>query len=272
MNQLGASPQFQFRSIWISDIHLGTKGCQAEYLLDFLRCTECDDLYLVGDIIDIWRLKRAWYWEQSHNDVIQKLLRKARKGTRVHLISGNHDEKLREFGTQTFGNVANVEEAVHVGADGRRFLVIHGDQFDAVVRHQKWLAHLGDDAYQALLAVNHWLNRARRKLGFPYWSLAAFLKNQTKNAVSYISNFEHLLSAEAKMRGFDGVICGHIHHAALRNLNGVLYCNDGDWVESCTALVEHTDGRLEILDWCALRGLRRGVTARERQSLVEALA
>ncbi len=272
MNQIGSPPQFQFRAIWISDIHLGTKGCQAEYLLDFLRCTESDDLYLVGDIIDIWRLKRAWYWEQSHNDVIQKLLRKARKGTRVHLISGNHDEKLREFGRHDFGNVLSVEEAVHTGADGRRFLVIHGDQFDAVVRHSKWLAHIGDDAYQLLLAVNLWLNRARRWLGFPYWSLAGFLKNQTKNAVSYISNFEHLLSTEAKTRGFDGVICGHIHHAALRELNGVVYANDGDWVESCSALVEHPDGRLEVLDWCALRGLTRGVDARVRQDVVAALA
>ena len=263
---------FRYRAVWISDIHLGTKGCQAEYLLDFLRVVECDDLYLVGDIIDIWRLKRAWYWEQAQNDVIQKLLRKARKGTRVHLISGNHDEKLRDFGRHEFGNVDLVEEAVHEAADGKRYLVLHGDQFDAVVRHQRWLAHLGDDAYQLLLSVNQIVNRVRRGLGFPYWSLAAFLKNQTKNAVSYISNFEQLLSAEAKRRGFDGVICGHIHHAALRTINGVLYCNDGDWVESCTALAEHSDGRLEILDWCELRGLRRGVDAKARRALVESLA
>jgi UDP-2,3-diacylglucosamine pyrophosphatase LpxH len=267
-----APPEFNYRTVWISDIHLGTKGCQAEYLLDFLRVVECDDLYLVGDIIDIWRLKRAWYWEQTHNDVIQKLLRKARKGTRVHLISGNHDEKLRDFGRHEFGNVHLVEEAVHVGADGRRFLVIHGDQFDAVVRHSRWLVHLGDDAYQVLLLANGWINKARRAFGFPYWSLAAFLKNQTKNAVAYISNFEDLLSAEAKRRGLDGVICGHIHHAAIRSINGVLYCNDGDWVESCTALAEHADGTLEILDWCALRGLPRGVDARVRRGLVAALA
>ena len=241
-------------------------------LLEFLRDVECDTLYLVGDIIDGWQLRRSWYWPQAHNDVVQKLLRKARKGTRVHLISGNHDEKLRDFGRHEFGNVDLVEEAEHTTADGRRFLVLHGDQFDAVVKHQRWLAHLGDDAFQLLLAANHAINRLRRWLGFPYWSLAAFLKNQTKNAVSFISSFEAQLAAEAKRRGFDGVICGHIHHAAIRTLNGVLYCNDGDWVESCTALVEHGDGRLEVLDWCAARGLRRGEGAKVRRALVEALS
>ena len=242
----------RFRSIWISDIHLGTRGCNAEMLLDFLRRTESDYLYLVGDVIDFWRMRKAWYWRQAHNDVIQKLLRKARKGTRVIYVPGNHDENFRDFTKHRFGRVAVLNDAVHVTADGRRMLVIHGDQFDGIVKYAKWLAFVGDNAYQAALMINLWFNVARRKLGFSYWSLSAYLKHKVKNAVEYMSNFENAVVAEARRRGADGVICGHIHTAQIRMIDGILYCNDGDWVESCTALVEHYDGRLEILNWSEL--------------------
>ncbi len=244
-----------FRTIWISDVHLGTRGCKAEFLLDFLRATESENLYLVGDIIDGWRLKRSWYWPQAHNDVVQKLLRKARKGTRVIFIPGNHDEFARGYTDFAFGEIDVMGEAVHVTADGRRFLVIHGDQFDGVVKYAKWLAHLGDHAYAAALAANHWMNWVGRKLGFNYWSLSAYLKHKVKNAVQFIANFEQAMAELARHRGLDGIICGHIHHAELRDLGGVTYGNDGDWVESCTALVEHHDGRLEILRWVEERQL-----------------
>ncbi|QJE73759.1 UDP-2,3-diacylglucosamine diphosphatase [Aerophototrophica crusticola] len=239
----------RYRSIWLSDIHLGTRGCQAEYLLDFLRHTESDTLYLVGDIVDGWRLKKGWYWPQSHNDVVQKVLRRARKGTAVFLVPGNHDEAFREFIGMQFGGVTILEDTVHVAADGKRYLVIHGDQFDAVVRYAKWLAYVGDAAYEFVLRVNTLFNQARRKLGLPYWSLSAYLKHKTKKAVEFIGAYEEALAEEARRRQVDGVICGHIHHAEMRDLGGVLYVNDGDWVESCTALVEHMDGRLEILYW-----------------------
>ncbi|WP_247880953.1 UDP-2,3-diacylglucosamine diphosphatase [Skermanella sp. TT6] len=244
-----------YRSIWISDVHLGTRGCQADLLLDFLRCHESEYLYLVGDIVDGWRLKRSWYWPQAHNDVVQKLLRRARKGAKVFYIPGNHDEAFREYIGLNFGGVAVVEDAVHTTADGRRLLVIHGDQFDAVVKYAKWLAHLGDGAYTALLGINTWFNYVRRKLGFTYWSLSAYLKHRVKNAVEYIGDYEKALAEEARRRNVDGVICGHIHSAEMRPMEGVLYCNDGDWVESCTALVEHESGELEIINWAASRRL-----------------
>jgi UDP-2,3-diacylglucosamine pyrophosphatase LpxH len=241
------------RSIWISDIHLGTRGCQADLLLDFLRCHESEYLYLVGDIVDGWRLKRSWYWPQSHNDVVQKLLRRARKGTKVYYIPGNHDENFRDFFGMLFGGITILQDAVHTTADGRRFLVIHGDQFDVVVRYAKWLAHLGDKAYTGLLTANTWFNHVRRKLGFTYWSLSAYLKHRVKNAVEYIGDYEKALADEARRREVDGVICGHIHSAEIRPMEGVLYCNDGDWVESCTALVELASGELQIVDWAASR-------------------
>ncbi len=245
--------KFRYRTIWISDIHLGTKGCKSEFLLDFLRYTESDYLYLVGDIIDNWRLSRKWEWTQSHNDVVQKLLRKARKGTKVYYIPGNHDENFRTFARHRFGNVAIQMEAIHTTADKRRLLVLHGDQFDAVVKYAKWLAHLGDWAYEMLLEINHLVNLTRRRLGLPYWSLSAFLKHKVKNAVEYISRYELAVVTEARKRGVDGVVCGHIHASALFDMDGILYANDGDWVESCTALVEHHDGRLEIIDWLKIR-------------------
>jgi UDP-2,3-diacylglucosamine pyrophosphatase LpxH len=243
----------KYRAIWISDVHLGTRGCKAAFLLDFLRHTESDFLYLVGDIVDGWRLRRSWYWNQLHNDVIQKVLRKARKGTKVVYVPGNHDEMLRDYLDLHFGGIYVTGEVMHTTADGRQLLVIHGDAFDGVVRYARWLAFLGDHAYATALWLNHWFNKARLALGYPYWSLSAYLKHRVKNAVSYISDYEHAVAAEAKRRHADGVVCGHIHKAEIRQIDGVLYCNDGDWVESCTALVEHHDGRLEVLHWAEIR-------------------
>ena len=244
----------RYRSIWLSDIHLGTRGCKADFLLDFLRHNDAEYIYLVGDVIDMWRLKKSWYWAQSHNDVVQKLLRKARKGSQVVFIPGNHDEWLRDYTQLTFGGIALQDDAVHETADGRRLLVIHGDAFDGVVKHARWLAVLGDGAYNLALWLNHHLNRARRRLGYSYWSLSAYLKGRVKNAVEYVGNFREAVAEEARRRGLDGVVCGHIHQAEIAEIGGVLYCNDGDWVESCTALVEHFDGRLEIIRWAELRG------------------
>jgi len=238
-----------YRTIRISDLHLGTRGCKSEFLLDFLRDTEAETIYLVGDIIDGWRLKKSWYWPQAHNDVIQKVLRKVRKGTRVIYVPGNHDEWLRDFTQLQFGGVEVLEDAIHVTADGRRLLVLHGDVFDAVVMHARWLALLGDGAYTAALWLNRHFNTVRRRLGYPYWSLSAYLKRRVKNAVDYIASFGEAVADEARRRGVEGVVCGHIHHAELRNIGDILYCNSGDWVESCTALVEHFDGRLEVLHW-----------------------
>ncbi len=242
-----------YRTIWISDIHLGTRGSKAEFLLDFLRETESDYLCLAGDIVDGWRLRRSWSWAQSHNDVIQKVLRKARKGTRVTYIPGNHDEWLRDYTELQLGGVWLRDEVVHETADGRRLLVLHGDAFDGVVRYAKWLALLGDWAYSAALHLNHHFNLLRRRLGYPYWSLSAYLKSRVKNAVEFASNYADAIAAEAHKRGVDGIVCGHIHQAEMRDIGGVLYCNDGDWVESCTALVEHWNGQLEILNWAELR-------------------
>ena len=240
---------FAYRTIWISDLHLGTRGCKAEFLLDFLRYTDAETIYLVGDIIDCWRLKKSWYWPQAHNDVIQKVLRKVRKGTRVVYVPGNHDEALRGFTQLQFGGVEVVKDAIHVTADGRRLLVLHGDMFDAVVMHARWLALLGDGAYTAALWVNRHFNTARRRLGYPYWSLSAYLKRRVKNAMQYIASFADAVANEARRRGVEGIVCGHIHHAEIRPIGEILYCNSGDWVESCTALVEHFDGRLELVDW-----------------------
>ena len=239
----------RFRTIFISDIHLGTPGCQALALMDFLRTHPSDTLYLVGDIIDGWQLRRRWYWPQAHNDVVQKLLRRVRKGCRVIYVPGNHDEFARDFIGHHFGGIEVVQEAVHVTADGRSLWIIHGDYFDAVVQCAKWLAYLGDNLYEFTLRMNRHLNSLRGRLGLPYWSLSAYLKQKVKTALNYVTDFEEAVANEAKKRGHDGVLCGHIHRAEMRMINGVLYCNDGDWVESRTALVEHYDGRLEILHW-----------------------
>ncbi|WP_308418705.1 MULTISPECIES: UDP-2,3-diacylglucosamine diphosphatase [Leeia] len=239
----------RFRSIFISDIHLGTAGCQADYLLDFLKHTESDYLFLVGDIVDGWALRRQWFWKQSHNDVVQKLLRKARKGTQVTFIPGNHDEAIRQFIGLSFGDIHIADEVVHTLADGRRMLVLHGDLFDGVIQCAKWLAFVGDRAYEFTLKLNRWLNLLRARLGLGYWSLSQYLKHKVKKAVNFVSQFEEAVAAEARRRGLDGVVCGHIHKAELRDINGVLYANDGDWVESLTALVELENGELRILSW-----------------------
>lgn len=243
------APSIFVRTVWISDLHLGTPGCQAEALLDFLRSVECETLYLVGDIIDGWQLRRSWFWPQSHNDVVQKILRKARKGTRVVFVPGNHDEFARRYVEHSFGGVEVIEDCIHVTADGRRLWVTHGDLFDGVVQCARWLAHLGDAAYEFVLKVNRWFNVARARAGLPYWSLSRYLKFKVKRAVNYVGDFESAVAREARRRGAHGVVCGHIHHAEIRMIDGVLYCNDGDWVESLTALVEHPDGKLEILDF-----------------------
>jgi len=239
----------KYRTIWISDIHLGTRGCKAEFLLDFLRYHESEFLFLVGDIVDGWRLKNNWFWKQSHNDVVQKLLRRARKGTKVVYVPGNHDEFMRDYTGLSFGNIDIVQQSEHVTADGRRFLIMHGDEFDGVVKKIKWLAILGDWAYNALLSFNYFFNYVRRKLGYPYWSLSAYLKHKVKNAVNFIGDYEKTLAKAARQQNYDGIICGHIHKAEIRQIDDILYCNDGDWVESCTALVEDWDGSLAIIHW-----------------------
>jgi len=243
------------RTVWISDLHLGTPGCQADALLDFLRSVECETLFLVGDIIDGWQLRRSWFWPQTHNDVVQKLLRKARKGTKVIFVPGNHDEFARKYLGHNFGGVDVVEEHIHHLADGRTLWVTHGDYFDGVVQCARWLAYLGDSAYEFTLRMNRHLNSMRARIGLPYWSLSRYLKLKVKRAVSYLGDFEAAVAREAHARGVDGVVCGHIHHAEMRSIDGILYCNDGDWVESLTALVEHGDGRLEIIDWARHRRL-----------------
>lgn len=252
-----------FRTLFLSDFHLGTRGCQASLLLDFLRHHDADTLYLVGDVVDGWRLKRSWYWPQTHNDVVQKLLRKGRKGARLIYVPGNHDEFLRDYVGMTFGAVQVVQNTIHEGADGKRYLVMHGDEFDVVVRHAKWLALLGDWAYVFALGVNTYLNWFRRKLGLTYWSLSAWAKMKVKNAVNFIGEFEQQLSAEAKRVGADGVICGHIHHAAEKTMDGVTYMNCGDWVESCTAIVEHFDGRFEVIRWTVPKPAAEPIAAEE---------
>ena len=246
-------PVVRVRTVWISDLHLGTPGCQAVALLDFLRRVECETLYLVGDIIDGWQLRRSWYWPQSHNDVIQKILRKARKGTRVVFVPGNHDEFARRYVEHSFGGVQVLEDCIHVTADGRRLWVTHGDLFDGVVQCARWLAHLGDAAYEFSLRLNRWFNAVRARMGLPYWSLSRYLKLKVKRAVSYVGDFEAAVAREARRRGANGVVCGHIHHAEMRMIDGVLYCNDGDWVESCTSLVEDFNGRLAVLRWTEAR-------------------
>lgn len=243
----------RYRAVFLSDIHLGARGCQAELLLDFIRELECDTLYLVGDIIDGWKMKSGLYWPQAHNDVVQKILRLARKGVKVIYVPGNHDDRVRDFCGVHFGGVVVARDAIHEAADGKRYLVTHGDEFDGVVTQAKWLAFLGDWSYRALLRLNTSWNLIRRRMGFGYWSLSAFVKLKVKNALQFIENYEAAVAGEARRRGVDGVICGHIHKAEMRDMDGILYINDGDWVESCTAAVEHFDGRFEIIEWGRLR-------------------
>lgn len=247
----GFKPKRKFRTVWISDIHLGTRGCNAELLLDFLRSIECETLYLVGDIVDGWRLRKGWYWPDAHNEVVRRVLKLAHRGTRVILITGNHDELLRPYAGMSFGGVEIANEAIHITADGRSLLVVHGDGFDGVVLYARWLAFLGDQAYSMLLRANVMLAAIRRRLKMPYWSLSAYLKKRVKNAVQFVYAFEDAVALAARERGVDGVVCGHIHCAEIRQVGSITYYNDGDWVESCTALVEDRAGAMQIIDWAA---------------------
>ena len=241
-----------YRSIFVSDVHLGTKDCQADRLNNFLKHNSCDTLYLVGDIIDAWRIQQnKWRWKQSHTNVVRRVLGHAKRGTRVVFIAGNHDEFLRPmipYGF-SFGLIEIHNQIEHIGADGKHYLVVHGDLFDGITRLAPWIAFLGDKAYDFVLGLNNKFNWIRRRMGFGYFSLSKFLKHKVKKAVDFIFKFEENLANYCKKRGFDGVICGHIHHAEIKEINGVTYMNDGDWVESCTALVEHHDGRWEIITW-----------------------
>jgi len=238
-----------FRTVWISDIHLGTKDCKAKELLEFIKHCRAKKIYLVGDIIDGWALKKRWFWPQEHNDVIQKLLRQARKGTEVIFIPGNHDEFARQFCGLNFGGIQVRHDDVHVTADGKKLWVTHGDLYDNIMQYARWIAFIGDRAYTFALWLNRAFNRIRLKLNYPYWSLSQYLKHKVKAAVSCITAFEDLLIREAKIKQCDGVVCGHIHKAELRIIDHITYANDGDWVESMTALIENHDGSLQIIDW-----------------------
>ena len=238
----------EYRTVWMSDLHLGTRGSDVAGVLNFLKHNEFETLYLVGDIIDIWRLRRERYWPQSHNDVIQKILRKARKGTEIVIIPGNHDEFCLNF-LGVYGNIVVKEQHVHTTADGARLLIMHGHEFDSVTIHAKWMAHLGDAGYTLLLQLNRPLNLVRRLFGFGYWSFSAYMKQSVKKVVNVISRFEEAVAHYAELHRVDGIICGHIHTPAVRRIRGVQYYNTGDWVESSTALVEHFDGRLELVYW-----------------------
>lgn len=248
-NKAGVAMGLYYRTVWISDVHLGTRGCKAEYLLDFLRSVECDCLYMVGDIIDFWKLRSGGYWPQLHSELLRTVMSMAKRGIRVIYIPGNHDEVFRDYADTVFGGIEIQTSAIHTGADGRRFLVLHGDEFDGVVCSSRWLAVLGSEAYDLLLTLNRWFNYMRRKLGFPYWSLSAYLKHKVKNAVNFIGDYEKALVHAATEQGVDGIICGHIHHAAIQEIGNTQYCNCGDWVESYTALTESHDGSLSILRW-----------------------
>lgn len=250
--QVSQKEKIKVRSVWISDIHLGFRGCSADFLLDFLHKVECDYLYLVGDIIDVWEMKKKMYWPQAHNNVIRTLLGKAKHNTKVVYVPGNHDEVLRDFDGAVFGNVEIQNEIIHTTADNRKLLILHGDQFDSVVKISPMLAKVGSRLYEWLLRANRYVNLVRRKMGFSYWSLAAFLKHKVKNAVQYISHFEEAVAHEAARQGVEGVVCGHIHRAEIARHHDVDYYNCGDWVESCTALVEHPNGEMEILNWTEL--------------------
>lgn len=243
------APRRHYRAIWISDVHLGTRGCACEMLLDFLDHCDSDTLYLVGDIIDGWRMKKRFYWPERHNAIVRRIMKKAKVGMRVVYIPGNHDEMFRQFSGMNFGGVEIRRSAVHETADGRRLLVLHGDEFDAVVMGQRWLAFAGDAAYNLLLRLNVVINAVRRRFDLPYWSLSAHAKHKVKDAVAFISKFEETVAHAAGKRRVDGVVSGHIHTAEIRDFGDVAYYNDGDWVESCTALVEHAGGTMEILHW-----------------------
>jgi UDP-2,3-diacylglucosamine pyrophosphatase LpxH len=246
----------KYKTIFISDVHLGTKDCKAELLNNFLKNNSCDTLYLVGDIIDGWKIQQnKWRWKQTHTNVVRRILGYAKRGTRVIYIAGNHDEFLRQMLPYNInlGNVEIYNQFEHIGIDGKHYLVTHGDLFDGITRLAPWIAFLGDKAYDVILTINTHYNYFRRRCGWGYWSLSKFLKARVKRAVDFIFRFEKNLSAYCKRKGYDGVICGHIHHAEIKEIDGTIYMNDGDWVESCSALVEHEDGRWEIVTWNELK-------------------
>jgi UDP-2,3-diacylglucosamine pyrophosphatase LpxH len=253
-----------WRAIWISDVHLGTRGCKAALLHSFLKAHRCEKLYLVGDIIDGWRIAtNKWYWPSEHNRVVRQILRMSEKdNTQVYYITGNHDEFLREYIAEhqfLMGNVRVVDEAYHVTGKGEKVWIVHGDAYDGVTRHHRWVALLGDMGYNFLLWSNRWFNLARRVLRLPYWSLSSAIKHKVKSAVSFIFEFEHTVAKEAQKRGVDGVICGHIHHAEKKKIGAVDYYNCGDWVESCTALVEDELGEIQIVRWAEIDHLSDNV-------------
>ena len=243
----------KYRTIWISDVHLGTRGCNAELLIDFLDNVDSETMYLVGDIIDGWRLKKKVYWPPEHSDIVWRILKRAKRGTRIIYIPGNHDEMVRPFSGMNFGGVEIMRAAFHDTADGRRLMVLHGDEFDTIMLAHRWLAFVGDALYHVMMKLNNWVAAARKRLGLPYWSISKAAKNKVKNAVEFISKYEEVVARAAAERGVDGVVCGHIHTAEFRSFEyggkRVEYWNDGDWVEGCNALVEHADGRMEILHW-----------------------
>ena len=261
--------QRQCRTIWISDVHLGTRGCKADELYQFLKSHRCKTLFLVGDIIDGWRIATAkWYWPAAHNKVVRQILRKAEKeDTNVYYIVGNHDEFLREYIAEhnfEMGNIRVVDEYIFETLAGRKIWVIHGDAYDGITRHHKWVALIGDAAYNFLLWSNNWFNQLRRLLNMPYWSLSRAVKHKVKKAVSYIFEFENTVARETHKRKLDGVVCGHIHHAEKKTINGILYYNCGDWVESCSALVEDLSGNMEIVTWNRA-GIEAGETIEDQE-------
>ena len=262
-----ASAKTHYRTIFLSDIHLGTRGCQADRLLSFLKQHSCDRLYLVGDIIDGWRMKSQMYWPQSHSNVLRRFLTLTKRGTEVIYVTGNHDEFLRKYSDMAIGNLHLVDRFEHRAATGERLLVVHGDEFDVITRYHRWVAFLGDIGYTMLLELNRHFNRARSRLGLGYWSLSAWIKRRVKRAVSFIGEFEEAIVHQCRKEGYDGVICGHIHHAEIRDLDGTRYLNCGDWVESCTALVEDANGRFLIVDWSREPAIADNVVALEPERL-----
>jgi UDP-2,3-diacylglucosamine pyrophosphatase LpxH len=266
MSETRTKHKLPVRTVFISDVHLGSRGCRADLLHEFLKSVEVETLFLVGDIVDMWALRKNFYWPQEHNNVMRTILGKAKNGTRVVYVPGNHDEDIREFCGSAFGNLEIHREYVHTTAEGKRFLVLHGDEFDTVVKCSPWLAKLGASVYDFLLSLNRHVNAFRRLFNMPYWSLSSYLKHKAKTAVQYIASFEQAVAHAARKRGVDGVVCGHIHRAEITDIDGVQYCNDGDWVESCTALVEDMNGRLSIWNWPQMREQVRS------QELVEVAA
>nr|WP_319558117.1 UDP-2,3-diacylglucosamine diphosphatase [Thiomicrorhabdus sp.] len=240
----------RYRTIWFSDSHLGSKGCKAEFLSDFLKHNDCETLIMVGDILDGWKMRKKVFWPQEHTNVIRRILTRAKRGTKVIYITGNHDDMLRRYSGIDFGNIHLVDEYLHITADGRKLWCIHGDQFDGVIQCHRWLAYCGDVMYESMLHLNRWYNQARRKFGFGYWSLSAYLKHKVKRAVNFISDFEEAVAKSAVQKGMDGVVCGHIHHPEIRDIHeNIIYYNCGDWVESCTALAEDFEGKIHLIRW-----------------------